>query len=445
MNTKISNLLRFAIVGALSGTFLLNCGSAQPDQEPTEPLEGPGELYMSSLERELSPQIDAEDLAQFSADNREFAFALFDHLRESSPGENLFFSPYSISTALAMTYAGATDQTYEQMGALLRFRLEEEQLHRSFNWLDLELKKRSEVELGPDEDGDAPILRVVNQTFGQQGYDFHEDFLDTLALNYGAGLRGMDFANDPEGSREEINQWVEDQTEERIKDLLPAGSILPSTVMVLANAIYFLAGWAYPFERSFTTEGTFHGLNGASITTDLMSREGEGYQFYLGANTQAIAMPYVGKELALIALQPEDGADFETWEAGLTQEHFDEVVANLRGGSGKVTFPSFTFEGDYDLMEHFEEMGWTDFGSLRRMLPQLQGGLEITGIFHKGFIALDEEGTEAAAATAVVVGESSAISQEFDLRFDRPFVYAIYDVPSDTILFLGRVLDPSAE
>ncbi len=439
-------MLRTALLPAfvtMAFTFAA-CGPSDPTPDPDPNGDAPGETLMSALDRDLSPQVDETDQAQLSHDNRGFAFDVL-HELPSDSGENVFFSPHSISIALAMTYAGASGATHEQMGELLRFYLDEEVLHPAFNALDLDLATRSDVEV--DEDGgDPPILNVVNAIWGQRDYPFANDFLDTLAVNYGAGLRVMDFLTSPEESRQKINEWVEDQTNDRIEELLPENSIGPDTVLVLTNAIYFLAGWHAPFEESLTFEGSFTRPDGSEVTTALMRETyAESNSYYLGDETVAISIPYVGRELSLIALMPTDGDDLEAWEAGLDRDRFDQVVQNLQPGIGSLVFPKFEFNGEYDLKEIFEVMGWEDYAQLQRMLESGLNGLEISGIFHKSFIALDEEGTEAAAATAVVVVDTAAPEPNYDLAFDRPFYYAIYDHPTDTILFLGRVFDPTVE
>ena len=435
---------------ALSLSLILAaCGGTdeEADPEPSEPSnqvsEQPGDVLESSKTRELSPEVDDATAEQLTRNNRDFAFSLAAQIRddEEEEGKNLFFSPHSISIALAMTLGGAIEQTHEQLANTLRFELPEEELHPAFNALDQELDLRGDVEV---DEGDPPVLHVVNATWGQRDYPFSEDYLDLLAVNYGAGLRLMDFVADPDGERERINQWVEDQTNERIKDLLPAGVITPLTRLVLTNAIYFLAGWDTPFEEYLTSDEPFYLIDGGEVDAPLMSQTAH-YSYYDGEDTRAVVLPYVGGEISLIALKPKDADHFESWEASLDREHFDAVVDGLSISEGRVRIPSFEVEGDYDIKDLFQKMGWTNFSQLDRMLADdFHDDLAITDILHKSFISLDEEGTEAAAATAVVVGrdESAGGGLMFDMRFDRPFYYAIYDHPTDSILFLGRLMNP---
>lgn len=434
---KSHGLMRNGFLAVALAFSLGACGGTDDEQQEQK---GPGEVLTSSLERNLAPAPSAAARQQLSADNRDFAFNLFQEIRENEDS-NIFYSPHSISIALAMTYAGAGGETQAQMAEVLRFGLEESELHTAFNALDLELAQRSKVEV---ESGDAPQLNVVNATWGQHDYPFSSSYLDTLAVNYGAGLRAVDFQNAPNEVREEINQWVEDQTNDRIKNLLPEGSIDSSTALVLTNAIYFLAGWENEFPKSATVDAPFVRHDGSEVTVDLMHNSG-GFLHYLGDETLAVSLPYVGGELAFIALMPTDAADYDAWEAGLNRERFDAVIEGMTVASGQVALPRFRFEGEYDAKVLFESMGWTNFADLSRMVEGGSSGLEITAILHKSFIALDEEGTEAAAATAVVVGETAGPIDSFEMKFDRPFAYVIYDKPTDTILFLGRVSDPTAE
>ena len=438
------NLTAVVALLAISSLFSACTSDTEPgDPNDSDESESPGELLQSSVERDESPDVGVETAEQAASDNRDFTFDLLQQI-QLEDRQNIFFSPYSISSALAMTYAGASGGTHDELGDTLRFTVEEEQLHPSFNAVDLDLKTRSEV----DTDGDPPTLNVVNATWAQHDYDFSDAYLDTLALHYGAGLFAVDFKSEPDATRQKINQWVEDQTEERIKDLLPPKSITRGTKMVLTNAIYFMAAWDKEFSDSATSQKPFTRLDGAEVDVDLM-RQNDSFDHYLGDDTHAISLPYEGKELSLVALKPADPADFEDWEAGLDRIHFDEVLSNMAYGKGTIALPSFRFEGAYDLKELFEAMGWTNFGELLRMVDDGGHELEITDILHKSFIDVDEEGTEAAAATAVVIGDVGSApmppEDDFELFFDRPFYYAIYDHPTDTILFMGRLADPTVE
>jgi len=213
-----------------------------------------GQVLQLDKPRDTSPEVDKTDLATLVDSNNAFAFDLYQTLRQT--GTNLFYSPYSISEALAMTYAGARGETEKDMAEALNFTLSQDRLHPAFNSLDLQLKQRGQGAKGKDEEGFR--LHVVNAIWGQKDYEFLVQFLDVLAQNYGAGLRILDFINETEQSRVTINKRVSDQTEERIKDLVPEGAIDQLTRLVLTNAIYFNAAWQYPFNKDATSDGLFH-------------------------------------------------------------------------------------------------------------------------------------------------------------------------------------------
>ena len=249
-------------------------------------------LAMSDKERVSSPDVAAGDLNELEDGNTAFALELYQRLKEQDG--NLFYSPYSISLALAMTYAGARNETEQQMGDTLNFTLPQGKLHPAFNALDQVLASRGEGAQGKDEKGFR--LNIVNAIWGQKDYKFLETFLDVLAENYGAGLRLLDFINNPDESRIEINDWVSDQTEGKIEDLIPQGVIDSLTRLVLTNAIYFNAAWANPFDEEATEDGTFHLLDGSEVTVPMMSQT-ESFGYFEGNRYQAVELPYDGDEL----------------------------------------------------------------------------------------------------------------------------------------------------
>ncbi len=437
--SQMTNTMKTRLSAMLGAAALVLSACAGTPAETGENDANPEDRWQSELERDTSPGVDRGTLEELAAANRDFAFDLLRQIRAGDPGGNVFYSPHSISLALAMAYAGASGETREELARVLRFILAEEELHPAFNALDLDLATRGEAEV---DDGDPPVLRIVNATWGQSGYPFSETYLDTLARNYGSGLTAMDFAADPEGSRQRINRWVEEQTEERIRDLLPDGSIDPRTRLVLTNAIYFLAGWQHAFNEDATDERPFTLLDGTEVDVPLM-RQNEMFAFYEGERTRAVSLPYVGGELSFIALKPADPGDFDAWAESLDREHFDRAVEGLSHGHGTVVLPRFELEGEYDLKSLFGAMGWNDYTRLARMVGEgVPDELEISAILHKSFISVDEQGTEAAAATAVAIRLVAAPADPVTMEFNRPFVYAIYDHPTDSILFVGTMMNP---
>lgn len=398
----------------------------------------PGELVASTLSRNTSPDVTETQVRERASGNRAFAFDLYGELRQAEG--NLFLSPHSISSALAMTWAGAATTTATQMSEVLRFDAGAEVVHPTFNQLDLDLASRET--LPPNTSGDAPKLRIVNQTFGQAGYAFEDPFLDTLAVDYGAGMRLMAFGADPDGSRTEINDWVLSVTNDRIVDLLPPGSITSDTKLVLANAIWFKAPWATPFETSATTSDAFTTPTG-SVNVDTMHGLVEG-SFGQGTDYVVADIPYLGNQLSMTILLPDAGT-FDAFEAGLTGASFDAAIATLQGAELDLSLPKFGFSSDFDLVPALSELGMPDLFNpnvcdLSAM--STTSALTVSGVFHQGFVAVDEEGTEAAAATAVVTTDTSA-PERFTVTIDRPFLLAIRDRPTGALLFLGRVLDPT--
>jgi serpin B len=399
-----------------------------------------GELLKSDKERITSPDVSTSEQALLVEGNNAFAFELYQALREQEG--NLFYSPHSISVALAMTYSGARGETAEQMAATLQFLLEQDRLHPAFNWLDAELASRGEGAEG--KDGKGFRLNIVNAIWGQKDYEFLSDFLDVLAENYGAGLRILDFITETEESRLAINKWVSDQTEGRIKDLIPPGAIDALTRLVLTNAIYFNAAWAYPFDEDMTADGPFYLLDGGQVGVPMMTQT-ESFNYTEGAGYQAVELPYDGGELSMVILLPVSG-NFEAFEEGLQSQQVCDIISGLQPTLVALTMPKFEFDSEFSLKDTLAGMGMpiafsgaADFSGMTGTLD-----LHISEVLHKAFVSVDEAGTEAAAATAVIVGESGMPGQPVEVTIDHPFIFLIRDIETGAILFVGRVMNPDA-
>lgn len=404
-----------------------------------------GEVVQSGKQRVTSPDVSETDLATLVEGNSAFAFDLYQALREE--GGNLFYSPYSISLALVMTYAGAGGETAQQMADTLHFTLENNRLHPAFNWLDIELASRGKGAKGKDEEGFR--LNIVNAIWGQEGYKFLSEFLDVLAENYGAGLRILDFANAPEESRITINNWVSDQTEGRIEDLIPQGLIDTWTRLVLTNAIYFNAAWQYPFKEEMTEDGPFYLLDGGEVTVPMM-KQTETFGYAEGDGYQAVELPYDGRELSMVLLLPEAG-QFEAFGGSLNTQEVGAILKELEFRRVTLTMPKFECESDFSLGETLAAMGMPD--AFVWQIADFSGmtgdrDLFIGDVIHKAFVSVDESGTEAAAATAVVMTPTAGPPEEpeeaVEVTVDRPFVFLIHDIETGAILFVGRIVDPSA-
>jgi len=393
---------------------------------------------MSDKPRETSPYVGEADLALLIEGNTAFAFDLYQALKEKDG--NLFYSPHSISVALAMTYAGARGETAEQMATTLQFLLEQERLHPAFNWLDVELTGRGEGAEG--KDGEGFRLNIVNAIWGQKDYAFLSEFLDVLAENYGAGLRILDFINETEKSRLTINEWVSDQTEGRIKDLIPQGAIDALTRLVLTNAIYFNGAWEYPFDQDVTADGDFYLLDGGQVIVPMMNQT-ESFGYTDGEGYQAVELLYDGEELSMVILLPDDG-QFEVFEESLRADRITDIIGGLQPVGVALTMPLFEFDSEFSLKDTLAGMGMPIAFSGGADFSGMTGspGLFIDAVLHQAFVSLDEAGTEAAAATAVIMKED-APSQEAEVTLDRPFIFLIRDIETGAILFVGRVLNPA--
>jgi serpin B len=400
-------------------------------------LPGTG-VALSDKQRDTSPNANASDLATLADGNSKFAFDLYQVV--SHQGGNLFYSPYSISLALAMTYAGARGETEQQMADTLHFALQQDRLHPAFNSLDLALASRGEGAKGKDDKGFR--LHIVNAIWGQKDYQFLPEFLDVLAENYGAGLRLLDFVREPEPSRITINDWVSDQTEGKIKDLIPQGVIDALTRLVLTNAIYFNAAWLTPFDKELTSNGTFHLLEGGDVTVPMM-RQSHSLGYATGDGYQAVELPYDGNELSMIVLLPDTGK-FESVQNSLDAALAEHIVSDLQSREVDLTLPKFQFESEFSLADTLAAMGMPAAFSGDADFSAMTGNREltITDVVHKAFVSVDEAGTEAAAATAVVVGLTAVPEQPVQVTVDRPFMFLIRDIQTGTILFIGRVVNP---
>jgi len=403
----------------------------------TQPAEAG--VVKSDRLRITSPDVSPAEESLLVEGNSAFAFDLYQALREKDG--NLFYSPHSISLALAMTYAGARGETAQQMADTLHFNLSQDNLHPAFNNLDIELSERGLGAQGKDDEGFR--LNIVNAIWGQKDYSFLPTFLDVLAENYGAGLRTLDFIKETEKSRVTINDWVSDQTEGRIEDLIPQGVIDAATRLVLTNAIYFNAAWQYPFGETMTADGLFYLLDGGQVTVPMM-KQTESFGYTEGEGYQAVELLYDDGELSMVILLPRAG-QFEAFEEALKAQQVDDIIKGLQNTQVTLTMPQFEFDSDFSLKDILTGMG---------MPVAFSGGADFSGmtgspdlfideVLHKAFVSVDEAGTEAAAATAVIMKETAMpVDPPVEVTIDRPFIFLIRDIDTSAILFVGRVLNP---
>ena len=397
-----------------------------------------GDVLKSDKPR-VSPAVNQSGLAELVGGNNAFAFDLYQVLK-GSPG-NIFYSPYSISLALAMTYAGARNTTEKQMAAAMHYTLPQDRLHPSFNGLDQELSGRGQGAKG--KDGKGFRLNIVNAIWGQKGYPFLAPYLDLLAEDYGAGLRTLDFRTAPDASRVTINNWVEDQTEQRIKDLIPPGAIDPLTRLVLTNAIYFNAAWANNFEKSATQPADFHLADGSTVRVPTMHQT-ERLGYAESSGFQAVTLPYDGRELEMVVLLPGQGK-FAEFEKSLNAGKVDSVIKDITPKQIALSLPGFKYESQFSLGKILAAMGMPVAFSGQADFSGMTGDreLSISEVVHKAFVEVDESGTEAAAATAVIMRATAMPVMPLEVKVDRPFIFLIRDIQTGSVIFIGRVMNPA--
>ncbi len=376
--------------------------------------------------------------AQLAKDNTSFAVDLYIQLK--SKDGNLLFSPYSISTALAMTYAGAKGDTEQQMAKTLRFSLSQTQLHNTFKELESTVnavQKSGDIELS-----------IANSLWPQLDYPFLKSYLALIENNYSAKITPLDYHQHTEASRNTINSWVESKTNNKIKELIAPGLLDASTRLVVTNAVYFKGKWILPFSKSMTNDETFHISPNHPAKVPMMHQK-EYFGYLETKDLQVLAMPYMGKQISIMIILPRKADTLENIEKQLTADKIAEWKTALRSTQVEVTLPKFKFTSMFMLNESLYKMGMRDAFSEKANFAGMNGkphDLYISAVIHKAFIELNEEGTEAAASTAVVMAKTMApmpspIAPSV-FKADHPFAFVIYENTTDTVLFMGKVSDP---
>ena len=377
----------------------------------------------------------AEDVAKVAEGCNRFAFDLYARLKGAEG--NLFLSPYSISTALTMTYAGARGETADQMAKTLCLPASGGAIHVAYATLQKDLNATGAK--------GAFDLVVANRLWGQKGYKFLPDFLQLLDTSYSAGLEPLDFVADTEGSRKTINAWVERETRDKIKDLLKPGVLDAMTRLVLTNAIYFKGKWASEFDKKLTRDEDFFVTPETKVAAPLMRQTAE-FGYFDGGEMHALELAYQGDRLAMVVLLPKSKDGIEGLEAALTPNMLEGTCAGLRRREVQVALPRFKTAAEFSLKDPLVAMGMTDaFDPAKADFSGMSGkkDLFISAVVHKAFVDVNEEGTEAAAATGVVVGVMSMPEPPPVFRADHPFLFLIRDTKTGAILFFGRILDPT--
>ncbi len=400
-----------------------------------------------SLRARAAPSADPGALAAFARGQHALNADLFARLPADLDGQNAMISPLSVQQALGMTWAGAAGETAAQMAEVLRFG---EGAHAVQNALAQAILSRAlpESASAHGEHFGAVELSMANAVWGRRGLAWKMPFLDTLAENYGAGIETLDFAGAPEASRQFINAWVEAATRDRIRELLPAEAIGAHTALVLTNAVYLKAPWQKAFEPALTEEGDFTRLDGTAVRAPFVHEQAL-LAYAEGAGWQAVEKQLRGGALRMLFLLPAAGT-FADFAAGLDGAALDGVIAAIGAGQAETALylPKFEFETALSLKAPLESLGMVDaFEERHADFTGMSDGrpLWIGDIFHKTFVALDEEGVEAAAATSVLMADTAMppLAEVRVFRADRPFFFAIRDAETNAILFFGRVLDPT--
>ena len=428
------------------GLLAAGCANDTYDDDGGDAPPGGGEVSVgevvtvgSDIEREdptgldVSPVVDGDTA---------FALDLYRELVSDDPDANLFLSPYSISLALSMGLPGARGQTWDEMAEVLRAD-EGEDWHRARNALD-----RGLVRDPPTIDELAPLqLEITNSLWGQSGYPFLDDYLDHLARHYGAEMNTVDFVAAAEEARAAINRWTADATNDRIEELIPEGAVDELTRLVLVNAIWFHANWVHQFDPEQTANDTFTTVDGTEVTVSMM-RQSLTTAYGEGDGWSTVRLRYAG-EASMLVIAPDEGR-FDEVAGALDSDLLERVRTSISGHLVDLAMPRFEFRSQFSLPEVLERLGMVEAlippgpdggADLTRIIEARE--LYVTDVLHEAFVSVDEEGTEAAAATAMIAGVTSA-PPPATLTLDRPFIFLIEDDATDAILFIGQVTDPTA-
>jgi serpin B len=393
-------------------------------------------ILLAALPVSMVSAAETPGPASVVSGNTQFAFDLYARLK--SHDGNLFFSPYSISTCLAMTESGARGDTEAQMARVLHFDTNQAQLHSGFGDLQKHLNAVQEKK--------QVALNLANALWAQQDHPFLPAFLDVARSDYAAEVQPVDFRTGADSARKDINDWVSGKTAGRIPDLIAPGVLNPRTRLVLVNAIYFKGNWVNQFKKSKTAPAPFTTAPGQTTQAGFMNLVAR-FNYAETDNLQLLELPYAGGDLSMVVLLPREPDGLKALEDQLSEEKLDLWLGQASRQEVDVLLPKFKTTGQFELSQTLAAMGMTDAFSTRADFSGMDGArdLFISAVIHKAFVEVNEEGTEAAAATGVAVGAMAVMRPIANVVFraDHPFVFLIRDVHSGSILFLGRVTDPT--
>jgi serine protease inhibitor len=365
--------------------------------------------------------------------NNLFAFELYRQIR--SDKDNTFFSPYSISSAIAMTYAGARSESEQQISKVLHFEGDQAYFHPAYKTLLSYINSLNRT--------DSIDISTANSMWAQKDYPFKDEYFKLITDNYGAGLQNLDFRNDRENARKTINKWVEDKTKNKIQELLIPGILNDLTRLVLVNAIYFYGSWDKAFDAKNTKKLDFFLDDANKVQADFMYKEDK-YKYAENEQYKVVEIPYEGKTLSMIIVLPVSPNNLAGLEKQLDKNSYDHWLSALTERKIKLYLPKFKTTAEFELSDALKKMGMPHPFSMDADLSGMTGkkDLMIDKVVHKAFVEVNERGTEAAAATAVVIREKSAMINMPEFRADRPFIFIIKENTYNNILFMGRINDP---
>ena len=419
--------------------FLFCIAAGCGGNSETSGVTNAGVIAMSTVARDTNPQVSDADFAAVVEGNTDFALKAFT-LLDPDNGTNSAFSPYSITQALAQAAAGAKGNTLSGIEEALSFMLPQDRLNPAFNKLDLLLA----AETSGVVQGNAvqlPQLNIVNAIWAQEGFPILPAYLETIALNYGTGLHLLDFINATEESRLTMNSWVEAQTNSRIQDMLPEGSISAATRVVLTNAIWFKANWASQFSPENTLDQPFNGRDGLSSNVPFMHQTLT-LPYAQSSGCQAFDVPYEDGKLSMLVLMPAPGT-FDTFLSTLTPTKLKDITNLLADRHIALALPKFTFNTGLDMGSALKTLGMTDaFDPSKADFSGIDGSrdLSIDAVVQKAFISVSEKGTEAAAATGIIIKTTDFPGSALPLTVANPFIFLIRDRQTGLILFMGKVV-----
>lgn len=436
--TILYSCLLLALVSACGGAG----NSATATTSDTGKVQAIG-TAKSTLARNPSPQASDADLAAAVAGNTEFALKVLP-LLDTQGDNNLVYSPFSLTLALEMTAAGAKGDTLSGMEKALSFKLPQSRLQAALNRLDLVLADKTSTTAKPN--AQLPNLNIANALWAQQGYNLQGTYLDALSVNFGAAVNLLDFVKAAEPSRLTINNWVEERTQKKIKDLLPPDAVSSSTRVVLTNAIWFKSDWAQQFTKESTRNQDFTNRKGSVSSLPFMNQTAT-FPYLQGKGYQAVELPYIDNKLAMLVVMPDAGK-FDSFVQGLNSAAISDIATGLKDQYLALSMPKFNFSASPAMNSSLSSLGMSAaFDAGKADFSGMTGNrdLSISGVVHKAYINVDEKGTEAAAATGVVVGVTSInVNQPLKLSLDRPFLFMIRDRQTGLIIFMGKLMNPAA-